>query len=917
VKPFFSSVVARLIVWVLLLSILPMGVMAIFVRRNVLNSFERVAISAQFEQARANVAYFPDVDDPRHPISTHMQHSQPALGEHFVVDGRGIVLFHPNPAHIGASLAELYSPESVQKILASDSGGFVDKRSGYVLGFYRFPGKDWVDIVAIESATLSSEIALLTRMSAIQLGISLVVVALCGGVVIWFLVGSPLLRLTHAARALGSGSLDVAVDPSRMSGELSILAETMNKTRQEMRALVAGLEQQVSELNLASRSLRESQTRFRTIFNSINDSVLVLDAATFSILAVNNRFSEMYGYQEDELPSLTMEDLISDSADYASEDFRNRILAVKRGGPQIFDWHTRHKDGSFFWVEISMRVAQLGEDSPALVIVVRDIDRRKRSQQVQVANYRIVHLAQSKPTLYEFFTAVHQVLQTFVPAPNFFVALTRPSDQTIYYPYHLDQHEISPFAQQEIDNFLLGKLDQNQGLLLVDSENLPAYLQNGFSEAGFSVPFRRWLGLSLNTAHGSLGTLVMKYYESEPYPGSVDLENLSLFAVQVAAALERKLAEDALRESEARWRTLMQSSSQLILTINRAGKILFVNQTLPDRISQLNEDEILLYFLPGDSEQEKKNMLERVFGERASLAFEFSLPHDDAETAWFSANLAPVIDRGNVEFAILNAMDISTRKIAEDQVRGLNGQLEERVSQRTAMLEAANRELESFSYSISHDLRAPLRAINGFSRILEDEIEKGSPETRTRYLSLIRENAQQMGMLIDDLLAFSRLGRQAINPGTVPTREVLRQVLNSLDQEIQDRNILIVLPEDLPDCPGDAALLKQVWVNLVSNAIKFTRRQPNPKIEIGFAYGEGEVIYHVRDNGIGFDMKYADKLFGVFQRLHRAEDFEGTGVGLAIVHRLIDRHGGRVWVDASPGLGCTLFFSLPFRQEGQ
>jgi PAS domain S-box-containing protein len=500
-----------------------------------------------------------------------------------------------------------------------------------------------------------------------------------------------------------------------------------------------------------------------------------------------------------------------------------------------------------------------------------------------------------------------------VPAPNFFVALRRGSDHSIYFPYHLDQHEISPSAQQEIDHFLLGKMDETQGLLLVDSENLPAYFQDGFGGGDFSVPFRRWLGLSLNTAHGSLGALVMKYYDSEPHPGSVDLENLSLFAVQVAAALERKLAEDALRESEARWRTLMQSSSQLILTVNRAGKILFVNQTLPDSIRQLDEAEVLLYFLPGESLAEKRKLLERVFGERISVTFEFSLQDADAEAAWFSANLAPVIDRGNVEFAILNAMDISTRKMAEDQVRALNEQLEERVSQRTAMLEAANHELESFSYSISHDLRAPLRAINGFSRILEDEIEKGSAETRTRYLSLIRENAQQMGLLIDDLLAFSRLGRQAINPGTVATREIIQQVLNSLDEEIQDRKIAITVSEDLPDCNGDAALIKQVWVNLISNAVKFTRQQASPQIEIGFEYGKDEIIYHVRDNGVGFDMKYADKLFGVFQRLHRAEDFEGTGVGLAIVQRLIDRHGGRVWVDASPGLGCTFFFSLPFR----
>ena len=228
------------------------------------------------------------------------------------------------------------------------------------------------------------------------------------------------------------------------------------------------------------------------------------------------------------------------------------------------------------------------------------------------------------------------------------------------------------------------------------------------------------------------------------------------------------------------------------------------------------------------------------------------------------------------------------------------------------MLEAANMELESFSYSISHDLRAPLRAINGFSRILEDEIENGEPENRQRYLALIRENAQQMGVLIDDLLSFSRLGRQAINLAAVSTRELVSQVLYTLDPELQGRNVVLSIA-DLPDCVCDAALVKQVWMNLLSNAVKFTRQREDARIEIDFELREGELVYIVRDNGTGFDMKYADKLFGVFQRLHRAEEFEGTGVGLAIVHRIVTRHGGRVWAESVPGEGSTFYFSLPLQ----
>jgi len=263
---------------------------------------------------------------------------------------------------------------------------------------------------------------------------------------------------------------------------------------------------------------------------------------------------------------------------------------------------------------------------------------------------------------------------------------------------------------------------------------------------------------------------------------------------------------------------------------------------------------------------------------------------------------------------------------AVENVRLLE-ELEQRVQERTAQLEIANHELEAFSYSVSHDLRAPLRAMSGFSRILSEDYETQMPPEATRYLGLIDQNAGQMGELIDDLLRFSRLSRQQLNKQSVTMDEMVRQVLEEL-QAVQEGKEVEITIGKLPECQADPALLKQVWVNLLSNALKFTRKCGAAKIEVGYLphpklpaaltgtdpaakfEGNGGGAYFVKDNGVGFDMQYVNKLFGVFQRLHRAEDYEGTGVGLAIVQRVIHRHGGRVWAEAEVDKGATFYFTL-------
>ena len=289
---------------------------------------------------------------------------------------------------------------------------------------------------------------------------------------------------------------------------------------------------------------------------------------------------------------------------------------------------------------------------------------------------------------------------------------------------------------------------------------------------------------------------------------------------------------------------------------------------------------------------------------------EFPLRRADGQFRTFLTRSQPLKDsEGRVVQWFGTNTDVETLKQAEAAIQRLNAELEQRVVERTAQLELANKELEVFSYSVSHDLRAPLRAVNGFAGIVLEQFGTQIPADAQRYLERIRNGGKQMGMLIDDLLAFSQMSRQTMSRQTVDMDGLVKNVLDGLILECPDRAIEIRAGL-LPVCQGDQALIRQVWANWISNAFKYTRGREPAVIEIGCVSGDGPDVYFVRDNGTGFDMKYAHKLFGVFQRLHRAEEFEGTGVGLAIVQRVVQRHGGRVWAEAEEGRGAIFRFTL-------
>lgn len=282
-----------------------------------------------------------------------------------------------------------------------------------------------------------------------------------------------------------------------------------------------------------------------------------------------------------------------------------------------------------------------------------------------------------------------------------------------------------------------------------------------------------------------------------------------------------------------------------------------------------------------------------------------------------SARTQRRISRGQLKALDVLARTAATAFATADlfgELRRLNEGLELRVQERTRDLEVANKDLESFSYSVSHDLREPLRAVEGFCEMFRAEFAAGVPEAGQRILERIWAGARRMNRLIDDLLQLSRCSREPLDCVRVPLRELALQVAARLEQGIAPRRVMVEVGA-LPDCYGAPALIEQLLVNLLSNALKFTAGRESARVEVGALRQGAETVYYVRDNGVGFDMRYAERLFGVFQRLHSQEAFEGTGIGLSIVQRVVTRHGGRVWADSRPGEGATFYFTLPPTRE--
>jgi PAS domain S-box-containing protein len=641
--------------------------------------------------------------------------------------------------------------------------------------------------------------------------------------------------------------------------------------------------------DMTERKKTEEELRlWADAFEGCAHGIAISDPNTNRILACNPAYASMHKYRAEDVVGTSTLNLYADSD---RERVRHHHARADQIGRVQFEANKLHKDGSMFLAQVDV-VTVRGEDGDSLyrVSTALDITESKVSEEALVRSEK-------------------RYRALFENMPNGFARCQMLYDEN---------GKPCDFIYLDINNAFkkLTGLENPIGRRV--TEVIP-----GIRESNPEI-FEIYGRVAATGKPENFETFVPVLGAGIWFSISVYCPEKGFFVAVFETVTERKQAENALRESEERLRLSLQAANQGLYDLNVQTGGAIVNREYaemlgydPDTFIETNASWIERLH-PDDHEITAKAYSDYINGLMPEYRIEFRQRTNDGSWKWI-LSLGKVVeyDADGKPLRMLGThTDITERKQAEEKIRRLNDDLEQRVIDRTSQLEAANQELEAFSYSVSHDLRAPLRAIDGFTGILVSEYGSMLDEEGNRICGIISKESQRMGQLINDLLAFSRLGRRELHSAKIDMTSLANSIFNELVKDEAGERIDFRI-EKLHSALGDPALIRQVWTNLLSNSVKFTSGKKRAVIEVGSTQNKDEIVYHIRDNGAGFDMEYVGKLFGVFQRLHGESEFEGTGVGLAIVKRVIHRHGGRVWAEGKVDEGATFHFVLPRKGNGQ
>lgn len=672
--------------------------------------------------------------------------------------------------------------------------------------------------------------------------------------------------------------------------------------RQMLRALQVNqleLEIQNEELRRTQTELDASRTRYFDLYDQAPLGYLTVSEAGW-ILEANLTAVGLLGVARHTLVKQAFPQLV------LSEDrgvyYLQQKQLLETGHPQCCELRMVGRNAHPFWARLHTTVAPAAGGMTEMRIVLSDISERKRAD--------------------EAFRSLNAELERKVGART--EQLQAANAMLTDYKLALDQHTVVSITDA------LGKItyanDSFCAIYKYSREELIGQDHRIINSHYHSKAFKRdfwqtiasgrvWKGEIKNRAKdGSF------YWMDSTIVPFLGLDGIPYQFMAIGTNVtERRRTEEALRESEERVRLATEAAEMgvwerdlknEVLTWNARMFAIYGMPSTPDGASTYQDWRERV--LPDDlAEQEAQ--LQRTIATcgRGQREFRIVRASDNAVRVIQAAEIVIAGSDGHAARAVGINLDITERKRADEEIRTLSADLMCRAGE----LEASNNELEAFSYSISHDLRSPLRAIDGFSRMVLSDCSAQLDAQGQRMLGVIRSETQRMGQLIDDLLAFSRLGRQPIMRQPLEMEALAREVFEKLAALEPERKLRLDL-QPLPSASGTRAMILQVWDNIISNAIKFTKERECGEVAIGVEHGDdGVPIYYVRDNGAGFDMQHANKLFGVFERLHSQQEFPGTGVGLALVQRILRRHGGRVWADAQVDQGATFFFTLPSNES--